>query len=208
MKQSHARKTAVAAIVTLSTMTTAFPLSAEPKDADRGLKISLAVEAEAVSAEEPLLATVTLTNIAHEPLLVLSHIKTHETHLDWYHFRLAHFEPDKQGRCDAAHARRVERKLDLWDDRDKSVPVRRTLAPGESITHTVDLQAWAKRRTNGAKPIAPGPYTVYVNYAVRAEEETPRYKVWTGTLEAHGVPVQVSGPIPRDYCPSRPPSTP
>jgi hypothetical protein len=130
---------------------------------------------------------------------VLSHIKTHETQLDWYRFRLEYLAPDDKGRCDPAHARRATRDIEIVDDRDKSIPIIRTLAPGGSISHTVDLQAWASRTTNGATRIPPGLYQVSVVYWV-TDFGFKKEQIWKGTVESPRVPVVVTGTLPGDRC--------
>jgi hypothetical protein len=175
----------------------------QARDVEKGLRISAAVASEHVAANEPLNVTVVLRNVSEGPLAVLSHIETHETQLDWYRFRLEYLEPDGKGRCDPAHARRASRDIGIVDDRDKSIPIVRTLAPGGSITHTVDLQAWAARRINGAARIPPGLYQVSVLYTVTANDWGflgGKEQIWRGTVESPRVPVVVTGAAPRDRC--------
>jgi hypothetical protein len=181
----------------------AKPDDHQARDVEKGLRISVSVASERVAANEPLNTTVVLKNVSESPLAVLSHIATHETQLDWYRFRLEYLAPDEKGRCDPAHARRATRDIGIVDDRDKSIPIVRTLAPGGSITHTVDLQAWANRRINGATRIPPGLYQVSVVYRVTARGGGflgEKEHIWRGIVESPRVPVTVTGTPPRDRC--------
>jgi hypothetical protein len=67
------------------------------RDAEKGLQLAATVASERVSASDPLKVTVVLKNVSEGPIAVLSHIATHETHLDWYRFRLAYLAPDHGG---------------------------------------------------------------------------------------------------------------
>lgn len=185
----------------------AAPTSANHRvrDTANGLRIAATIASESVLASEPLNVAVALMNVSKGPFRVLSHIATHETHLDWYRFRLEYLAPDGKGRCDPRYARHATRDIAIADDRDKSIPVVDMLAPGSSITHTVDLQEWASRRINGATRIPAGTYRVSVTYRVTATAgafEDRKAKVWTGTVESSSVPVTVTGPPMNGSCPA------
>jgi hypothetical protein len=188
--------------------TAAKPDDHHLRDAEKGLQIAATVASERVSASDPLNVTVALKNVSESPIAVLSHIETHETHLDWYRFRLAYLAPDSKGRCDAKHARRATRDIAIADDRDKSIPIVRTVAPGATVAHTVDLQAWASRRINGGTRIPPGLYQISVTYKVTARDGGfmgEKEKIWRGAVESSPVPVTVTGPPMRDSCTSASP---
>jgi hypothetical protein len=202
----------VACLCIISSVAIAGSAAAKPDDhrvrGDQGLRISAAVPNERVSASDPINVTVILKNVSDAPIAVLSHIATHETHLDWYRFQLAYLAPDGKGRCDPKHARHATRDIAIADARDKSIPIVQTLAPGASVTHTVDLQAWANRRINGATRIPPGAYQVSVAYKVTAKDGGfigEQEKVWRGALESPPVPVTVTGQPTRDSCTSASP---
>lgn len=122
---------------------------------------------------EGAFARLHLRNVGAEPLTVLSHVVADGFHFDWYRLTLR----------DADGSARV---LSLYDDRDESEVVTSRLAPGESLQHKVDLQAWARRAVNGAAPLAPGAYRMSAEYEV-----SPRGAAWSGRLEAGPVTLDV-----------------
>jgi hypothetical protein len=113
----------------------------------------------------------TLENVGRRPLEVLSHVAAGEIHLDWFTIHLD------------------DRRIVLLDSRNRSIPVRARLAPGESLAHDVDLAAWAMRGPNGRAPLAPGDHEARGSYEVPADETA-----WTGRLEAGPVPLRVPDP--------------
>jgi hypothetical protein len=68
------------------------------------------------------------------------------------------------------------------------------------VTHTLDLQAWASRRTNGSMRIPPGRYALGVTYTVSPDWRNFVDDLWTGSIEAVPVPVTITGAIPGDRC--------
>jgi hypothetical protein len=52
--------------------------------------------------------------------------------------------------------------------------------------HRIDLQAWARRPPNGAKPIAGGSYRASVTYVVAGQPD-----VWNGSLSAGPVTLTI-----------------
>jgi hypothetical protein len=124
------------------------------------------------------------------------------------HFHSAASSAGRQRSLRPQHARHATRDIAIADDRDKSIPIVQTLAPGASVTHTVDLQAWASRKINGATRIPPGLYQVSVAYKVTARDGGfmgEKEKIWRGALESAPVPVTVTGPPTRDSCTSASP---
>lgn len=132
-----------------------------PPESAAGLSI-------AASADPRGQLTITLTNVSEKELTVMSHVATHETHLDWFTVEL-------RGGPGGT------RTIFLDDKRDKSAPVSERLAPGEKLVHVVDLLAWAARPRNGGKPLAKGTYSMRVNYRVDGEN-----KAWKGTISVAG----------------------
>ena len=53
------------------------------------------------------------------------------------------------------------------------------LEPGVRVTKTIDLGAWAKRRMNGVRALAPGGYSVSLSYDSSRESTA-----WAGMLHA------------------------
>jgi len=123
-------------------------------------------------------ATFYLENTGDTPITVLSHvIGGEEDHLDFF---TAHLTDAKGGE---------QRTLRFLGNREESEVVKVPLAPGKSLHHVVDLAVWARRGTNGAKPLAPGDYELKVVY-----EAQPRNGNWTGRLEAGPIPLKVAAP--------------
>lgn len=126
-----------------------------------GLRLGIAARGGAV-------VELSLENTGEGDLAVLSHVAAAgEDHLDWFTVRVG------------------ARELRLLDERNRSAPVRATLAPGEAVSHTVDLAAWALRERNGARELSPGPATA--SYEVPATPDT-----WSGHLESGQVDVVAS----------------
>jgi hypothetical protein len=112
--------------------------------------------------------------------------------------------PDRNGRCDAVHAQHVARRIEIIEGRMKSAFVKRRLAAGESVAHTVDLQDWASRPTG--ERIPPGDYAIGVTYSVAAPADPRRSwddlrdELWAGSIEAVSKPLTITGSIPGDRC--------
>lgn len=106
-----------------------------------------------------------LKNVGQTPLQVLSHVLSGEVHLDWFRIRLT--------------ARGKDHTIRLSEARDRSPRITRTLAPGESLMHRVDVVSWAKRRANQCVIFEPGEVALWASYRVQNEKT-----VWNGDLEA------------------------
>lgn len=106
-----------------------------------------------------------LKNTGPNPLHVLSHVMAGDIHLDWFRLKVT-----VNGR---------DRFIRLSDDRNRSARIVKTLAPGESLLHRVDVLAWAKRAVNGSVPLKPGDARVLAGYGVHNDAA-----VWNGELEA------------------------
>jgi hypothetical protein len=120
------------------------------------------------------MAELSLENVGAAPLRVLSHVNAGEIHLDWFTVELR----DRGG---------AERTLHLMAARNKSGRVEVTLAPGQSLQHRVDLQAWAVRAENDGKELAEGDYALRATYQVEPEEGR-----WSGKLTAGPTTVHVA----------------
>jgi hypothetical protein len=130
-----------------------------------GLRLELSTDGET--------AVLTLHNIGASGLEVASHVDAGEQHLDWYTLRL-----DRPG------ATAATRTLRVFASRHESTLVKATLAPGATLVHRVDLQAWARRSVNGTAPIASGSYQLTADYEVTDEPG-----VWHGKLSAGPVAI-------------------
>lgn len=120
-------------------------------------------------------AELSLQNVGEAALEVLSHVQAHEVHLDWNKLRLTN---------DSG----LDRSLGMVDARDRSIPIRIHLEPGESRQNQVDVQEWAKRPINGTQPLAPGNYQLFATYDVANEKDC-----WLGHLEAGPATLAISG---------------
>lgn len=115
-----------------------------------------------------------LENVGDTPLEVMSHVATHELHLDWYTLQVS---PPDGGSF----------RIRLYGDRDRSAAVKKTLAPGDALTHRIDAVAWAARSANGGHALAPGTYQLSATYDVPRDEGA-----WAGKLTAGPVEWVVS----------------
>jgi hypothetical protein len=117
-------------------------------------------------------ALVTLHNGGPNALKVLSHVDATRRHYDWLTITL-------EGDGD-------RRSLHLYDDRNESHRVIVDLAPGQEVEHVIDVVAWAQRKPNGARPLAPGTYRMWASYEV-----TEPGDVWTGKLVSPTVAITI-----------------
>jgi hypothetical protein len=116
---------------------------------------------------------VRLENRGSRPLHVLSHVDAGDRHFDSFAVELT----------DPAGGKRT---LHFMDARNESARVTTDLAPGKELSHRIDLQAWARRSPNGAKPIAAGSYRASVAYVVAGQPD-----VWNGSLSAGPVTLSI-----------------
>jgi hypothetical protein len=131
------------------------PDASAPSVGARGLELHIAARNSS--------AVLTLHNGGLDQLRVLSHVDATDRHYDCFTISLA-----RAGQT---------RLLRFHDDRNESARVVVDLAPGQAIEHTIDIVAWAKRKVNGAQPLAPGTYRMSATYQV--SEAGP---LWNGKL--------------------------
>lgn len=124
----------------------------------KGLRLGVAADGDSVRLY--------LWNAGEIALDVWSHVAAVGVHYDWFTCSIE----DGAGRV---------RAIGFIDNRDRSVPMRKHLAPGERLHHTIDLQSWAARRVNGGSPPAPGSYKLTATYKVDDGRD-----VWQGELAA------------------------
>ena len=117
-------------------------------------------------------AVLTLHNGGPDELKVLSYVQSSILQYDWFTILLA-------GPTET-------RTLHLYDDRDASARMTADLAPGQDLEHVIDVVAWAKRKPNGARPLAPGTYRMWATYEV--SEPGP---VWNGKLVSPTVDITI-----------------
>ncbi|MBX3161649.1 MAG: hypothetical protein KF773_37155 [Deltaproteobacteria bacterium] len=96
---------------------------------------------------------------------VVGYVKAHELQSDWLVFDLH-----------AASAKKP-RRIALDDSRRKSHRVTFELAPGATVWTTWDLDAWARRKRNGAAPIARDTHWAEASYDTTRETD-----VWRGKI--------------------------
>ena len=132
-----------------------------------GLRLGLSAAGEGLAFH--------LENVGDEPLTVLSYVATGgRTQFDWLTVTLTGGDgPPKQ--------------LQFIDDRDRSAKVRAELAPGESLTHPIDLAGWAARPINGGRPLA-GHFQATAVYLVEGEAGA-----WMGRLDSGTAEVSLPG---------------
>ncbi len=117
----------------------------------------------------------TLRNVGPIPLVVMSHVQATERQSDWVHVTLVG--------SDGTH-----RRIELSDDRDKSVAEAAVLAPGGTLVDRWDLAAWAARPRNGGKALA-GATTLRASYTTRRQDFADRVvpkgaRAWIGSARS------------------------
>lgn len=114
-----------------------------------------------------------LQNVGSAPLGVWSHVAAHEQQSDWLSVTLT----DRFGK---------ERVVGFSADRDKSVPIPATVAPGKELVERWDLADWAVRSPQG-KAFGPDDLTVRAKYRVpTVPTSVPAVgdTTWSGTVES------------------------
>jgi hypothetical protein len=106
------------------------------------------------------------TNTTQAALKIATHVFAGEKHFDWLTVNLT----DAGGGV---------RKLQFLDDRDEAGAVVVDVAPGASVTESVDLARWAARAANGSKPLAAGTYRAQVIYDSHGQT-----RGWVGRIDA------------------------
>lgn len=117
-------------------------------------------------AARGMLLDVTFENRGTAAVCVLTHVATNGEHFDWI-------------TVEVGGGPGPTRNLTFVDDRRESSPVSFELAPGDKLTKTIDMGAWAKRRMNGSRALASGGYTVLLTY-----DSSHETMAWAGTLHA------------------------
>ncbi|MGA9770390.1 MAG: hypothetical protein WBV94_15230 [Blastocatellia bacterium] len=144
-------------------MTTAYPNQGNAINSG-GLDLRIAAHGSS--------AVLTLHNGGRDGLKILSHVDASDRHYDWFTIVL--------------EGEREARSLHFYDDRNESHRVIADLAPGQEIEHVIDVVAWAKRKPNGARPLAPGTYRMWASYEV--SDPGP---VWNGKLVSPTVDITI-----------------
>jgi hypothetical protein len=119
-------------------------------------------------------AIVALYNAGPDLLRVLSYVDAGERHYDPFTIVLT--------------GPIASRTLHFYDDRNESGLVIVDLEPGQTCEHVLELDAWAKRKANGSRPLEPGNYTALATYQVSMAGP-----VWNGTLHSPTVPITIAG---------------
>lgn len=93
-------------------------------------------------------ARVTVKNTTGNPIQLVSHLDASgERHYDSLWIELTFPSPSREG-CTGRYAGKTTRQLRFKDKRKRSTPVVVELAPDQTITHEIDLRAWAARPIN------------------------------------------------------------
>lgn len=117
-----------------------------------------------------------LYNVGPVAVCVDSYIHTHELQYDWFTVMYA----------DGGKYHHASRVIHLDDAREKSYPVSVLLGPGQTIWHSIDVDAWAKRDRNGKEPLPAGSLYTQIGY-----DSTHETDVWAGTLLSQSFGVNV-----------------
>lgn len=127
-----------------------------------------------VSVDDKRRVELLLQNVGDAPLAVWSHAQSGPTvHLDWFELRLV----DPLGNT------RVARFLDARGT--EAAPVKVHLAPGETVRHAIDLDAWLTKPVNGGRALDPGKYGLTAVYEVGIDG------AWNGRLLTAALDVPV-----------------
>ncbi len=135
----------------------------EPVD---GLRLGIALEGATLVTHTQ--------NVSSAPLVVFTHVATHERQSDWLTVSIT----DKKG---------GEHVIAFNDDRDKSAQATSKLPAGSEIVDRWDLAAWSARPRNGKRTFDPTFASVRATYKVIPAPTTiPTIgdKVWSGTIES------------------------
>ncbi len=127
-----------------------------------------------------------LENVSAEPLIVYSHVLSHETHYDWFGGQIYAKEAD----VDAMDKSYIQ--ITFSDSRDKSAAVTDTLAPGEFIVHRLRFSQWLLREVNNMRFLN-GKFQYVLTYENHpCEDCSDEYKkIWTGYLETPPVNIDL-----------------
>jgi hypothetical protein len=118
-------------------------------------------------------AIVTLYNAGPDLLKAFSYVDAGERHYDPFTIVLT-------GLIES-------RTLHFYDDRNESALVIVDLEPSQTCEQVLELDAWAKRKANGSRPLASGDYTMFATYHVSMAGP-----VWNGTLHSPTVPITIT----------------
>ncbi|MBW2699460.1 MAG: hypothetical protein JRF33_01465 [Deltaproteobacteria bacterium] len=148
---------------------------------EKTLTLRSGLAAKAYAENTPIMLNMELRNEGHETIRVLSHVATHEKHLDWFEVRI---EPRDD--CGLLEDSDESRTIRFTGDRDKSASVIKTLRYNNTIVHQVNLQTWALRQINGKRLIPYGCYWLEASYRVEGEKD-----VWNGHIASPRIPFDI-----------------
>jgi hypothetical protein len=149
------------------------------------MKLALLVLlAPAIAAADPLAFTVagkgsqlelTFKNTSAKPVTMTTHVRAGLDHYDWLTVKLV--------------GKTTKRTLRFIEVRTKAIPVDETIAPGKSLTRSVDLVAWSWIAGNG-EPLLPESYDVEATWDTTASASGPRVKLIAKTRLAIPAPIE------------------
>jgi hypothetical protein len=125
---------------------TAAVLVATVATAEAADPVALAARTSGSSLE------LTFTNVSTAPVTMTTHVRAGRDHHDWLTVKLTGA---------------ATRTMKFWESRDKSAPIDATIAPGATVSRTIDLAAWAILAGNGG-PLAPGTYDLEATWDARS----------------------------------------
>ncbi len=184
-------------VLILLALTNGFSVaSAAPPDPTRVGASKVVGDLQLTATVDPdLQVSLELRDVGKKPIQVASHIKTYELHYDWFEIELTWPMLDAKGACTAT-GRLV---LKLFDDRDGSEDVYKTLAPNEALVHRIDVPRWAARKINGAVTLGGGFYKVVARYRVDTGAG-----LWHGVLETAPAKIVALDQARVDMCKTNP----
>jgi len=137
------------------------------------------------------LITLELKNISDKTIIAYSHVETHEIQYDWFSFRV--FLKDGF-RLTVNNGILIESPIsyfpvNLSDFREISAPVYKSLGPGESISHTINLFNWIGRNVNNNLKLE-GNYEIQAIYKNEPCTDCSEFykSFWTGIIETPAIP--------------------
>lgn len=129
----------------------------------------------AIAAADPITFSVagkgsrlelTFKNTSAKPVTMPTHVRAGLDHYDWLRVTL--------------RSKTTTRKLQFFDVRTKAIPIEETIAPGKSLSRSVDLAMWAFIAGNG-EPLAPDSYDVDATWDSTGNASGPKVKLTAST---------------------------
>jgi hypothetical protein len=131
------------------------------------------------TVEPKFILKLELHNVGKNPITVYSHVNVNAGRdYDWFGVELEWPVLDGKA-CTGRKHLTLSLSDTIGNERDKSVFVNQTIAPGGSLVHEFDVPALAGRKSNGSTALGGSLYRIVTRYHVDAAEPG----VWTGRLD-------------------------